>query len=58
MQGVKRGVAHRSVELRRCDAAGRLVGKRGDFLRCMAAACWRRGSCHLRVVGNFAQAAV
>ena len=55
MQGVRRGIAHRPVELRRCVAADWAAEGSVDFLSCMAAACKRGGSRHLRVAGNFAQ---
>ena len=54
MQVLRRGVTHRPVELRRCVAAGWVAGGRVDFT-CVAAACLRGGSRHLRFAGNFAQ---
>ena len=56
MQGVRRRVANRIVELWRCGAAGRAAGGRVDFSTCVAAERWRRGGTHLlRVAGNFVQ---
>ena len=57
MQGIRRGVANRIVELRRCGEAGRAAGDRGVVSSWAAAACWRRNSRHLLRVANFAQAA-
>ena len=49
------GKAYRSVEeVWRCGAAG----IRGAFLTFVAAACWRKGSLHVRVASNFAHAAL
>ena len=47
MQGLRRGVTHRLVELRRCLAVGRTAGDRGAFSTCVAAACWRGGNRHV-----------